>query len=539
MDRRASVLALDEQITEKEADIIQLKRSRNSLVGIVRIVPPEILGHIFRMNIVFKHPWDGDARFAVIRFESYNFLLVCHHWYQVALRIPELWSSWGRSLADWKRRCLLFESFPIDLVLDGVVCQAGSFDTVLRDALKSRVARDLVRKVHLRGLDVGPLTLIIASLTPDAPDGENIRRVSIESISLTNVDVTNLFARYRFPKLQHLSLFECSNFAFDHLKLSITALVNLSLWGDASSPAHTVSTSQLLFLLSSNPSLQTITLDMPAVNDDIRSDYGLLQVPLPHLKRFFLAMDFRHALTILHRLKFPDVVDQLNLCFRGCALEVAREVIGPYIRNHLRGDPRSKHKLGISASTAFCRTSLEASIVSAGDRPSNLLPEWDRPYATFTVALPRHTSGDERDKLCIDILALLPRERVVRLGTNLSTSLMEELLVTMPNVETFRLTGAAMFEWFLLPHPDGPNARKKLLPSLRSLYLENVEMGDYDWDPLVQYLAHQTSDDQRITLSVFGEGVHMCPYMRQRVRNLVERFLYSPDPEEECPFDYC
>jgi hypothetical protein len=46
MDREInldSILALD-------AEIIRLKRTRNSLLNIARI-PPEILGHIFRFNI--------------------------------------------------------------------------------------------------------------------------------------------------------------------------------------------------------------------------------------------------------------------------------------------------------------------------------------------------------------------------------------------------------------------------------------------------------------------------------------------------------
>ena len=43
---------------------------------------------------------------------------------------------------------------------------------------------------------------------------------------------------------------------------------------------------------------------------------------------------------------------------------------------------------------------------------------------------------------------------------------MEELLITMPDIEVLRLVCPVMFDWFLLPDPDGPNVHKKLLPSL-------------------------------------------------------------------------
>lgn len=42
---------LEKKIEEGTADIIQLKRARNSLLNIFTRVPPEILGSIFRWRI--------------------------------------------------------------------------------------------------------------------------------------------------------------------------------------------------------------------------------------------------------------------------------------------------------------------------------------------------------------------------------------------------------------------------------------------------------------------------------------------------------
>jgi hypothetical protein len=85
MDREAnldSIRALEKQIQEHERTIIQLKRARNSLLNVSTLLPPEVLGSIFRWNVI---P-DGD--FGGLPAASYNFLLVCHHWFQVAFGHP-------------------------------------------------------------------------------------------------------------------------------------------------------------------------------------------------------------------------------------------------------------------------------------------------------------------------------------------------------------------------------------------------------------------------------------------------------------------
>lgn len=104
---------------------------------------------------------------------------------------------------------------------------------------------------------------------------------------------------------------------------------------------------------------------------------------------------------------------------------------------------------------------------------------------------------------------------------------------------SLRLVGAVVFYGFLLPDPEGPDADKELLPSLRWLYLEDVEMEDRDWDHLVHYLTHQTSGNRSISLGVIGEGVHICTDVLEQIGDFVEDFVYLPDLDKECPFDNC
>ena len=83
-----ALLGVGGQIEERQKVIVDLKRTRNSLSNISKL-PPEVLGNIFCRNVCFNDEFDG------LEDGSHNFLFVCHHWYEVALGTPELWSFWG------------------------------------------------------------------------------------------------------------------------------------------------------------------------------------------------------------------------------------------------------------------------------------------------------------------------------------------------------------------------------------------------------------------------------------------------------------
>ena len=74
-----SVLALDKRIEEMKVELIQLKRSRNSLLSIARI-STEALGYIFRLSVI---PGAADGDFAGLRKDPSNLLLVSHHWSEI------------------------------------------------------------------------------------------------------------------------------------------------------------------------------------------------------------------------------------------------------------------------------------------------------------------------------------------------------------------------------------------------------------------------------------------------------------------------
>jgi len=518
-----TILALD-------AEIIRLKRTRNSLLNITRI-PPEILGHIFCFNTTHA----GNNHFAEIPKDSYNFLFVCHHWSQVALRTPGVWSSWGNSLKDWKRQYLRSGISALDLILDGWTYTDGVFDEALRDTLRDRAARDVIRKVHLKSKDTALLTSIVSSLIPE---GEDIRPSSIESIVLSevDVDVSDLFARHRFPKLWNLHLsgdFKISS--WDHLNSITTALTNLSL--STTVPSSAIPTmSQIFSLITSNPNLRFLTLGTPLIKDDGGYD-PMLQVPLRHLERISLTGPFFHLFPILQRLEFPERMDHGEITLFDCAPQEVLQASGPCIRDYLQRDTRFRGRLGISLRLNLRRISVRASVVGVGHRGPNRLLQDGFPCRRFEVGLSRTVPRYVRKKLCTDILTLLPQASIVDFETNLSVT--EEVFIAMPNLEALSLTRPVISDGFLLPDPNGQNAHKELFPSLRRLYLEGARVVDDNWDPLITYLAYQTSGDQAISLDLFGEKVHVCPEVIERIEGLVEELVYEPDPDQGCPFGKC
>ena len=513
-------------ILAMDAEIIRLKRTRNSLLNIANI-PSEILGYIFSFNVMGT----GDPCFPEVQKGSHNFLFVCHHWFQVALHTPDLWNSWGSDPKDWKQRYLRSGTSALDLVLDTRNCKDRYFDGPLRDALRDRAARGVIRKVHLRSNNTKLLTAIVSSLIPE---GESVRRSSIESIALSNVDISDLFARHYFPKLRALYLsgsFQISS--WDHLISSTATLTNISLsFADITPSSAVPIKSQILSLLAWNPNIRSLTLSQLVINDD-GGDGPRLHPQLCRLEDFSLTGAFRHVFPILRQLEFSERIDNGQIALHDCTSEEVVEVIGPYIREYLRRDVRFKDRLRLFVfSTPHC-ISFHVSVVGIGYHGSNRLPKRAPPYGMFRAMLSQPIPPDAMRKLRIDFLALLPRESIVEFGTGLAVT--EGIVAAMPNLEILHLYRPVVHDGFLLPEPNGPNAHKKLFPSLRWLHLDYVQTEDNNWDPLITFLTHQTSGGQTVSLNVFGNRLHICSHVIKQIEGLVEELIYQPDPNGICP----
>jgi len=123
--------------SESTRAIIGLKRARNSLLNVSKF-PPEVLGNVFRWNVILKGDFGGLEK------GSHNFLPVCHHRFEVASQTPELWSFWGNNPKDWARWYRRSGTALLDLVLDGYGYDGTCFDAALRDALEDRAAKNTI-----------------------------------------------------------------------------------------------------------------------------------------------------------------------------------------------------------------------------------------------------------------------------------------------------------------------------------------------------------------------------------------------------------
>jgi len=524
-----SIRALERRIEGGQGDIIQLKRARNSLLNISTCTPPEVLGRIFAWSLArdaYRPPHSRD--FGGLQRGSYNFLLVCHHWFEVASRTPELWSFWGNTMQDWKKRHHRSSATPLNLVLYGEISDARVlFDESIQDAVRSRVTRGSIRQVHLKSGDGGTLTSVISSLTPGDKGcrNENIKSIVLGSWGFTSVDVSNFFARSHLSGLRFLDL--CGIFrisSWDQLASRTTLLTTLSLKINASTPPPALTAPQLFSILTKNPNLQELALSgvpLPNVTDGSAS-----KVPLRNLKMLSLAGEFRQLFGLLHRLVLPETLDRLDLSVSDSTVEDASQTLAPYIRDYFRRDTRFRDKLEVSSSTSPDSISISANVVCVD--PSVL--EQDPPYVGFKVFLVNQPPPGVLKQLFVELTALVPRERVILFNASPDLKLLEEPFLMMPNIEILAVTSAELAKGFLQPNPDGPHANKKLLPSLEKLCLQDVTLNDDGWSNLTDYLTRQTSDGQTVSLEMVGEFPDMSPEEEDEIEGLVEEFICDEFP---------
>ena len=511
-----SILVLEKQIKEHENTLIRLKRLRNSLLNVSTLLPPEILGNIFRWNAI---PDPGD--FGGLPKGSYNFFLVCHHWFEVASRTPELWSFWGNSIQDWAHRHARSGTAPLDLVLGKDTGRA--LDDRLRDALKDRAARDAIRRVHLRATNVGPINSVISAIVAG---GEGTRLSSVESFVVQKngktwdmPDVSAFFSKHRLLKLQRLCLYYCRISSWDLLKSQTGTLTTLELTVGESSSISTLS--QLLEILSSNPLLQHLTLyhtGGPSPADSGRT--SPLPVPLRRLKEIKLTSGFFHAFELLNRLELPDKMDNVTLALYECPPSDISQTLGPYIGDRVRrggvildGPGGLGFRTNIASSD--CLDFCVGWVYERGD------PDKFVPFVEVSVRLSpsvEPVGEEEANRLYFDLIAHIPLGQVISLKTTLPILRSKELCIGMSNLAYLHLPNVDLSTWFIEPDISGAHTPNDILSGLGSLEVSRSTSSG-GWGAFTNFLSRRAAAGNRIhSLLLYG-----CRPMGQDVVESIKR----------------
>ena len=513
-NNRNSIRALEKQIEEHEKALIQLKRTRNSLLNVSILLPPEILGKIFHCNVVPDGDFGGPSQ------GSYNFLLVCHHWFEVASRTPELWCSWGDSIQDWAHRCAHHGTVPLDLAL-GWYTQPDSLGDELRDALRDRAARDTIRRVHLNNPNAKLLNFIVSSITTK---GEGTQLSSVESFILQNgdysmvlVDVSDFFARYRFPKLKHLRLSGCGISSWDSLRSKAMALTSLNL---ATSGRSTIPTgSQLISVLSSNPLLQNLSLAHGSVPRVVDVDRSSPRVPLRHLKVLHLASGFCHVFGLLNRLEIPEKTVHLWLFLSECSPLDISQTLGPYIGDHIRRRSRCPGgELGLFAQRRSGVFHLCAEDVHERGDPAIVAR-----FMTVEVAMNR-VLEERAEETGFDLIAHIPRKEFASLRTTLPILHSEELCVKMCNLVELHLGDVDMSTFVVESDIREPHTPKDLLPRLASILITRPVLSGGGWGPFMDFLARRAAVGNRISSLKIGGFSHIDTDVVEKMSRMVGVF---------------
>ena len=503
---------MEEQIKEHEMAIMRLKRARNSLLNVSRL-PPEVLGDIFRRNVVLKGTLRGFEE------ESHNFLLVCYYWSEVALGTPQLWGFWGRELQDWKRWHLRYPTVPLDLVLNGGWYKA--LNDSLRKSLQDRAAQDKIRQIHLISQNPNLLDSIIS---PMATDCEGVRPCSVESIFIqnnsndTSVDVSNFITHYRFPKLQHLELTNCAISSWDLITSRTSALTTLTLNLCHPTPAPTIY--QLTSILDSNPALESVSLSIDEVSEDDSSDSS--PVLLSHLRELKLTGDVEGVFGLLDRFEYPADMDILNLELVDCAAEDISEVIEPCIRDYLQRRGRSPG-LGLYLDFGCGKIEFRVGDVYEIDFSFGGPIPMDY-FMDITIRLDEFAEEEDPDEFVLGLIACAPQEEITYYYEDDDPSDVVRISTRLPYLKGLRFGWTPQCDPFYVPE-ETFERDEVLLPHLQHIVLDKVDGENHsDWDPLMAFLEHRASSENKLNRLEIMSCDGICPEVEKRIGKVVGDF---------------
>jgi len=144
-------------------------------------------------------------------------------------------------------------------------------------------------------------------------------------------------------------------------------------------------------------------------------------------------------------------------------------------------------------------------------------------WVEFFVTVKGTTSAflgeEDAGRLCFDVIAHIPWERIIYLATTLPILRSEELCVQMCNLTYLYLKEVDLSEWFTEPAICEPHTFEDLLPRLWAISIHGPHLRDGDWTPLTSFLTRRAAIGKQITWLRLSD----YPCMDEAVTEIFER----------------
>ncbi|KAH7916203.1 hypothetical protein BJ138DRAFT_1076053 [Hygrophoropsis aurantiaca] len=566
-------LLIDKELEELN-DRMRILRTRRNAISKISFLPDELLAMIFmhhatQLYIEFCNNQDSFS-FLSAPLQWIQVAHVCHHWRQVALLYPSLWTllvfkspRWTEEMLERSKMAPLIIDINLTYMTPKVV---SGVQTALTHVGRVRELRLVSSKETLEKL-LTPISAIPALHMESIYIFTTHHHIRIDNYSLPET----LFGG-ELPRLRNLSLFGCDVVWGSPIFNGLTHL-NIS---DLSMSVRS-KTAQFFATLNLMPALRTLilkdALPLTPVTPSDRSPTTVqdMLVALPALDSISLDGAVIDCAFLLAHLIYPRTTS-LNLRCRvhGSNLSNLYSIISRMeTTNGIDGSdttPFSKQAplqsmlirtaLNESTSTAFiqCSTSVQPPLFHWASLPS--IPDSVRnDHFPLTLALLWESGGHLMPDVLSNVCAALPLSRVCHIDSQGSYPLPENIWL-----EGFR--NACQLEKLSLSHTPICGLIKSWIsvesgtatfaPALKSIRLQHIEFDETDApeverfrgaDPLTLLNALKLRANQGIPIkeliiencsNIFAEDIRLLKDIVPRLQwDSIERHSFNVADEEE------
>ena len=457
---------------------------------------------------------------------TFNFILVCRYWFDVATSTPSLWAFWGTSL----RECLAFHRYSGAVPLYLNLADIDS-DRDCRNAsgvLQDRSVHRRIRHLHIQ-TSPKKLTKILSLMsTPQDPSV----RSQIQSIMLVvegpwhtgpagePPNISSFLIAHALPELRFLHLRGC-DLDWKYLILQTSRLTHLFIHAHDRSKKPTVL--QLAALFARNCTLEVIDLSLEIASTPEDSSPEISNsIFLPHLRRLTIHGSATGHTRLLNHLTFSNTLKQVNadLFLDGIVVDVAA-ALTPFLKNLFLACRPSE--LAIHIVYALVGLSINVSrLGELGDVED---------FLTLRVSSLDMGFWDVAPTLPEDVAKRLPTANITSLSIRRYSALFRgdflRLFRTVSAVQELRITDSAINDIIevLASPPIGDESGPSPLPLLHTLRLKDVNFASASHSEtsvhLARLLEQRCKDGAPLIRLSMAYCPHICLGVCSRFANLL------------------